>query len=91
MCADTNATSLASVLGERACVGMVGGTVYVRGAVADLSGEVKLVAELDDEDWRFLSEGMPRFLEATAHLDLLDALTVRGEWRKIVARNRDRN
>ncbi len=76
--------ALASVLGQRACVGMVGGTVYVRGAVADLSSEVKLAAELDDEDWRFLSEGMPRFLEATSHLDLLDELTVRGEWRKII-------
>ena len=75
---------LPSVLGQRACVGMVGGIVYVRGAVADLSGEVKLVAELDDEDWRFLSEGMPRFLQATEHSNLLDALTVRAEWRKIV-------
>ncbi len=75
---------LASVLGQRACVGMVGGTVYVRGAVADLSGEVKLAPELDDEDWRFLSEGMPRFLEATGHPDLLETLTVRAEWRKIV-------
>jgi len=76
--------ALPSVLGQRACVGMVGGTVYVRGPVQELSNEVKVVEALDGEDWRFLSEGMPRFLEATGHLDLLGALTARAEWRKIV-------
>jgi putative selenate reductase len=73
-----------SVLGQRACVGMVGGTVYVRGPVEELSREVKLIGELDDADWRFLTGGMPLFLEATQHPDLLGDLSVRGEWRKIV-------
>jgi putative selenate reductase len=73
-----------SVLGRRGCVGMVGGTVYVRGTVQDLSREVKLADELGKEDWRFLAEGMPRFLEAVGRTELLDELTVRAEWRKII-------
>jgi putative selenate reductase len=73
-----------SVLGQRACVGMVGGTVYVRGPVRELSQEVKLIGELGDEDWRFLAGGLPGFLEAVGHMDLLPALSMRGEWRKII-------
>jgi putative selenate reductase len=79
--------SLPSVLGRRACVGMVGGTVYIRGPVLELAKEVKLVDTLEDADWRFLSEGLPRFLEATEHSDLREALSRRSEWRKIVPRN----
>ncbi|MGB7537415.1 MAG: FAD-dependent oxidoreductase, partial [Anaerolineales bacterium] len=79
--------STLSVLGRRACVGMVGGTVYVRGPVLELSNEVKLVDALEDEDWRFLSEGLPRFLEATGHSSLLEALSRRDEWRKIIPRS----
>jgi putative selenate reductase len=76
-----------SVLGQRACVGMVGGTVYVRGPVTGLAGGVTLVDRLNDDDWRFLSKGMPAFLAATGHSDLLAALTVRGEWRKILPKS----
>jgi putative selenate reductase len=79
--------SLASVLGRRACVGMVGGTVYVRGPVEELSDEVQLVESLNENDWAFLSNGLPAFLEATGHSDLMDRLQVRKEWRKIVARS----
>jgi len=75
-----------SVLGDRACVGMVGGVVYVRGPIQGLSNEVKLIESLSDADWEFLSRGMPRFLDAIDRLDLLDELLVRSEWRKIVAK-----
>jgi putative selenate reductase len=78
---------LPSVLGQRACVGMVGGTVYVRGPVAGLAAGVKLVDRLEDDDWRFLSAGMPAFLEATGHSDLLEELMVRAEWRKILPKS----
>ena len=44
---------LPSVLGDRSCVGMVGGTIYVRGPVAGLSDEVWLLG-LDDADKSFL-------------------------------------
>jgi putative selenate reductase len=73
-----------SVLGQRACMGMVGGTVYVRGPVASLAPGVKIVDRLDGKDWSFLSTGMPAFLEATGHVDLAEMLLRRAEWRKIV-------
>jgi NADPH-dependent glutamate synthase beta subunit-like oxidoreductase/ferredoxin len=77
---------LPSVLGERACIGMVGGTVYVRGSVEGLAGGVKVIEALEDEDWRFLAEGFPIFLEAVGRMDLLETLRVRESWKKIIAK-----
>src|SRR5512135_1846327 len=53
-----------SVIGDRACIGMVGGTIFVRGPIGELGGNVKLVESLNEEDWEFLSTGMHRFLQA---------------------------
>lgn len=75
-----------SVIGDRACIGMVGGTVYVRGRIGELPGNVKLVDALSEEDWEFLSSGMSRFLPAIDRPNLSQALLVRSDWRKIVAR-----
>jgi putative selenate reductase len=77
---------LPSILGQRACTGMVGGTVYARGPVEGLAGGVKAIDALADEDWRFLSEGLPKFLEAVGRPELLEALQRRGEWKKIIAK-----
>lgn len=75
-----------SVIGDRACIGMVGGTVYVRGPIGHLPGNVKLVDDLNGEDWEFLLSDMPKFLDAIDKPALREALLVREEWRKIVAR-----
>ncbi len=75
-----------SVLGDRACVGMVGGVVYVRGPVAGLAPNVKRVKTLTGEDWAFLQQGLPRFLDAIGRLDLLEQLTLADDWSKIVPR-----
>jgi len=77
---------LDSVLGDRACVGMVGGAVYVRGPIAGLASNVKLVDELGEEDWDWLCSEMPKFLEAIGRPELLDTLLVRWQWRKIIAK-----
>ena len=73
-----------SVLGDRACVGMVGGTIYVRGPVKGLT---KLVwqLDLDDADREFLSANMPIFLEKIGRPQLLAELTDFSQWKKIVA------
>ena len=76
-----------SVLGDRACVGMVGGTVYVRGPVSGLPRHVKLVRPLAAEDLDFLRQGLPRFLEAVERPELLAALLEPHAWGKVVARN----
>ena len=78
--------SLASVIGERACVGMVGGTVYVRGLVGKLPANVRLVEQLDEQDRNFLLDGMPRFLKSIERPDLLDELLAFDSWHKVLAR-----
>jgi len=78
--------SLASVIGERACVGMVGGTVYVRGPVGKLPANVRLVEQLNEDDRNFLLEGMPRFLKSIERPNLLDELLAFENWHKVLAR-----
>jgi glutamate synthase domain-containing protein 3 len=52
-----------SILGDRACVGMVGGTVYFRGAAKNISTETTRILELDENDIEFLKKGLPDFLK----------------------------
>ncbi len=74
-----------SVIGDRSCVGMVGGTIYVRGPVQGLSDEVWLL-DLDDADREFLTEGMPTFLGKIGKPQLLEQLTDFSQWKKILAK-----
>ena len=74
-----------SVLGDRACVGMVGGTIYVRGPVRNLSEEVWLL-DLDEADRQFLTRNMPVFLDKIRRPLLLDELTDFSQWKKILAK-----
>ncbi|SEH29111.1 MULTISPECIES: FAD-dependent oxidoreductase [unclassified Selenomonas] len=71
-----------SVLGERPCVGMVGGTVYVRGPVPALPKDM-VSTELAQEDIDFLSGGMQDFLLRVGHEDLLAELSEWSEWKKL--------
>lgn len=76
---------LPSVLGDRSCVGMVGGTIYVRGPVKGLSDEVWLL-DLDDADRAFLKQNMPVFLGKIGRLELEETLTDFSQWKKIAAK-----
>ncbi len=73
---------LKSVLGERSCVGMVGGTVYVRGAVDNVASCVEILP-LAQSDIEFLASGMERFLSKIGRIDLKKELTNWSEWHKI--------
>ncbi|MGM0415345.1 MAG: FAD-dependent oxidoreductase [Thermodesulfobacteriota bacterium] len=75
-----------SILGDRACMGMVGGTVYVRGPVEGLSPDVWLL-DLDHSDEEFLMQGMPEFLRRIEREEMLEHLLQLGEWKKIVAKS----
>jgi NADPH-dependent glutamate synthase beta subunit-like oxidoreductase/glutamate synthase domain-containing protein 3/Pyruvate/2-oxoacid:ferredoxin oxidoreductase delta subunit len=82
--------SLDSILGYRSCVGMVGGTVYVRGNVNNLAKEV-LMLDLDDGDKEFLLKGLPVFLEKIGRPELINELSKglqdsSSKWMKIVAK-----
>lgn len=74
-----------SVIGSRSCVGMVGGTVYVRGRVNGLSEDVYLL-DLNEHDRQFLSEGLPLFLDKIDRQDLLESLFNFSDWKKIAAK-----
>ncbi|MEJ2699558.1 MAG: 4Fe-4S ferredoxin, partial [Desulfuromonadales bacterium] len=76
---------LGSVLGDRSCVGMVGGTIYVRGPVSGLSEDVWLL-DLDEADRKFLAEGLPVFLTKIDRPKLLEELVDFSLWKKIVAK-----
>jgi len=74
---------LQSVLGNRSCVGMVGGIVYVRGAVKGLADCVEMV-KLDKYDKDFLKSGMETFLKEVERPDLKKQLLNFNEWSKII-------
>lgn len=74
---------LESVLGNRSCVGMVGGTVYVRGTVKNLSNDVWML-DLDDKDRDFLLRGVALFAEKISKPEMLSILSDFSKWKKIV-------
>lgn len=74
--------SLPSVLGDRSCGGMVGGTIYVRGKVENLASCVE-ISKLNREDIEFLKSGLKRFLQKIEQQDLYARLTNFDEWHKI--------
>ena len=74
---------LASVLGERPCVGMVGGVVYVRGTFGELPDGLGAFG-LEEDDVAYLGASMPIFLEAVGKPELQAQLGEWSAWRKIV-------
>ncbi len=74
-----------SVLGYRPCVGMVGGVVYFRGAIANYSQADVQLLDLTPGDWEWLVENMKPFLEAIGRSGYLDELTRSVEdWKKLM-------
>lgn len=80
-----NCENLDSVLGSRSCVGMVGGTIYVRGNVKDICNNVYIL-ELDENDKEFLTKGLEKFLAKIDKPELLGELSNLNDWKKIVAK-----
>ncbi len=74
--------TLPSVLGERSCVGMVGGVIYFRGPVGSLPPEVR-VSPLDEADREYLKAGLDDFLIAIDRPELRKDLAVWQHWQKI--------
>ncbi len=77
--------NLESVLGSRSCVGMVGGTIYVRGKIKDISDEVYIIS-LDDNDKAFLKTGLKDFLQNIDKSELYKELSDMSNWQKIIAK-----
>jgi NADPH-dependent glutamate synthase beta subunit-like oxidoreductase/glutamate synthase domain-containing protein 3/ferredoxin len=75
-----------NVLGYRPCVGMVGGKIFYRGNTDDSYSRTNAKrTQPSDEEWQWLSERLPGFLQAIEQPGLLDLLTVREEWQVLTA------
>ncbi|MGN1038911.1 MAG: 4Fe-4S ferredoxin, partial [Mailhella sp.] len=73
-----------SVLGERACVGMVGGVVYFRGNPGSYAQNDVSLHDLDDADIDFLSHGLTNFLSAIDRPESYAELCRWEDWHKIL-------
>lgn len=75
-----------NVLGYRPCVGMVGGQVYFRGPTDETYSRTNAkLSKPSDEEWQWLMDRMPAYLEAIERVELLDELSVREEWNLLTA------
>ncbi len=73
-----------SVLGDRSCVGMVGGTLYFRGNASGISKKDVKIKPLGEEDVVYLSSKMDDFLTSIAREEIKNELTNWAEWYKVV-------
>lgn len=78
-----------SVLGDRSCMGMVGGKLYVRGTMKGLSAKDVKVEPLAAADIEYLSNNMDDFLMSIEQLTLKEQLTNWQEWKKVTALSYD--
>jgi NADPH-dependent glutamate synthase beta subunit-like oxidoreductase/glutamate synthase domain-containing protein 3/ferredoxin len=76
-----------SVLGDRACVGMVGGVVYFRGKAEGIATETTRIMPLDEADEKFLTENLPVFLHKIEKQDCISELNDMSRWQKVVAKS----
>ncbi len=75
-----------NVLGYRPCVGMVGGQIYYRGATDDSYSRTNAkLTKPSDEEWQWLVERLPEYLESIERPELLETLSVREEWNLLTA------
>ena len=73
-----------SVMGDRSCAGMVGGTLYVRGALSGVSKKDVKILSLAAEDVAYLDSGLDEFLTYINRQELRGQLSQWSEWTKIV-------
>lgn len=75
-----------NILGYRPCVGMVGGQIYFRGQIDDSFSKTNAkIIKPDDDQWQWLVENMPYYLNNIKKPELLEQLLVREEWQILTA------
>lgn len=73
-----------SILGDRSCVGMVGGTLYFRGNASGISEKDVKVLPLGVQDIAYLDGKMDDFLTSIARPELRSELSQWSDWHKVV-------
>lgn len=75
-----------NVLGYRPCIGMVGGSIYYRGKIDESYSQINVKAIIpSDEQWQWLLERLPNYLNEIERPELLEQLSVREEWHMLEA------
>ncbi len=75
-----------NVLGYRPCVGQVGGWIFYRGETDDSYSRTNAkLLDPNDEQWEWLMQYMPEFLKSIGREELLETLSVREEWKLLMA------
>jgi glutamate synthase domain-containing protein 3/Pyruvate/2-oxoacid:ferredoxin oxidoreductase delta subunit len=82
--------NLESVLGERSCVGMVGGTIYFRGSHKNIADCVE-VSSLEPSDEEFLTTGLKKFLSEIENEGIYKDLSDFSQWKKIIPNQNSKN
>jgi len=73
-----------SVLGDRSCVGMVGGTLYFRGKAGGVSKKDVKIMPLNQADIAYLDGKMDDFLSSIGRPELRGELSNWSDWQKAV-------
>ena len=73
-----------SVLGDRSCVGMVGGTLYFRGNASGISEKDVKIKPLGDQDIAYLDSKMDDFLTSLDRIEIREELSNWADWYKVV-------
>jgi NADPH-dependent glutamate synthase beta subunit-like oxidoreductase/glutamate synthase domain-containing protein 3/ferredoxin len=76
-----------TILGHRPLVGMVGGTVYVRGRVEGFSQKDAKLIPMSDENWKWLKSNLADFLNKIKKPELLAGFTDRTDWQVLIAKS----
>lgn len=81
-----NPKNPANVLGYRPCVGMVGGKIFFRGQTDGTYAKTNAkLGPASDDEWQWLSERLPEYLEKISRSELLPTLLVRDEWQVLTS------
>jgi len=75
------------ILGHRPLVGMVGGSVFVRGSVQGFSQKDAKLSKLSDEDWDWLLMNLDLFLKKINKKNLLTSFSNRSQWNLLKAKS----
>ncbi|MGD0820804.1 MAG: FAD-dependent oxidoreductase [Desulfomonilia bacterium] len=76
-----------NILGQRPCVGMVGGKIFFRGTQKSFSEADAKLIRITDEEWNWLKENLKEFLKGIKKNEKYDLLiTDRSQWQLLAAR-----
>ncbi len=75
-----------NILGYRPCVGMVGGKIFFRGSHKGFSQHDAKLIDISDEEWDWLEANLKDFLNKIGRLGLFEKLSIREQWRLLVAK-----